>query len=73
MWWSNFKPDKQPDQEQLAMVRGLSFRVAPSGEMTYLLVVPGVYEARALAQSGEVRVRVLVDKYGIPESMAIER
>lgn len=73
VWFSNHQPPKPPDHERQASVKGLSFRVGPSGIMTYYLEVPGVFEARALANSRVVRIKVVVDKHGVPESVAIER
>lgn len=73
MWFAHHQPPKPPDHERQASVKGLSFRVGPSGVMTYSLVVPGVFEARAMAQSREVRIKVIVGRDGEPESVAIER
>lgn len=73
MWFSNHQPPKPTDYERQASVRGLSFRVGPSGAMTYSLVVPDVFEARAMAKSREVRIKILVDQNGVPQSVAIER
>lgn len=73
-WWAEqakLAAHAAPDFDRKPMSHGMGAEAHPSGEVTLVLDVPIIY-VQPCAQDRALRIRVVMDKHGNPDRMAIE-